>query len=96
MLRKSKPRTEVSNKVTLASLDQKLENFIEFMRQHSADDRAAFIKISESLDGNGKPGIKTRLEVMEVKEITRWRVFAALWGSISTIGVGLIIKFIGG
>jgi len=96
MLRKSKPPTEVSNKVTLATLDQKLENFIEFMRQHSQDDRSAFVKIFEALDGNGKPGLKTRLEVMEVKEVTRWRVFVALWSAVSAIGVGLIIKFIGG
>jgi hypothetical protein len=90
-------------KVTLASLDQKLESFMEMVKQHIEDDREFQHSLTSSLDGNGKPGLKTRLELAELKisqqlgvESDRKKWNTALWGIAVTALVGIITKFIAG
>jgi len=65
-------------KVTLTSLDQKLDSFMELVTKHM--DRT-----SEALDGNGKPGIKTRLELVEAQLKQANEAKKVGWGTIATI-----------
>ena len=85
--------------VTLASVDQKLESFMVLVVQHMADDTKRFDRIIEALDGNGKPGLKTRVELAEkeLEEVhaSRKRSLTAIWTTFATVAAALILAFLG-
>lgn len=90
-------------RVTLSSLDQKLESFMEMVKQHIEDDREFQHSLTSSLDGNGKPGLKTRVELAELRitqqlgvEADRKKWNMALWSIAVTALVGIVAKFIAG
>ena len=83
----------MASKVTLASLDQKLESFMELVKEHM--DRTSYV-----LDGNGKPGLKTRIEVNEkdiedIKE-SRSMHLKAVWSTITVVAGAVLLSFIKG
>lgn len=86
-------------RVTLASVDQKLESFMELVAQHIEDDTKRFDRIVEALDGNGKPGLKTRIELaekdLEEMQASRKRSLTAIWSTFATVAAALILAFLG-
>lgn len=78
------------------SKDDANERLIKLGAQHAAFDehlkenKRLLLEILETLNGNGHPGIKTRLDRLEGSEVRRTRasgfMFAAVWTAI----VGLI------
>lgn len=87
----------MASKVTLASLDQKLESFMAQVVQHMDQDNKMFDRIANVLDGNGKPGLKTRIEVAEghIEEIqtSRGRQAKAVWSTLVAVVGAIIISF---
>jgi hypothetical protein len=88
------------DRVTLATLDQKLEMFMEQVMHHMADDARLFEKIAIALDGNGKPGLKTRIEINEKNiddiKASRSMHIKAVWSTLTAVVAALIISFLKG
>ena len=86
------------SRVTLASLDQKLESFMDMMKEHIESDRLMFDKLVTSLDGNGKPGLKTRIELAESKvnelEASKDRQVKALWSTFVVVAGAIIVALL--
>jgi hypothetical protein len=87
-----------TSKVTLASLDQKLESFMDMMKEHIESDRVMFDKLISALDGNGKPGIKTRIEIaekdIESLEDSRNKQVKAIWSTLVVVVGAILISFL--
>jgi len=79
-----------NSRVTLASLDQKLDSFMEVVKQHME-------RTTEAIDGNGKPGLKTRIELTEkdVEELqaSRGRQIKAIWSTFVVVVGAIITSF---
>ena len=90
----------MAERVTLARLDEKLEGFMQQVLIHMDQDAKLFEKISTALDGNGHPGLKTRIEVAE-KELkavkaSKDQQTKAVWGTLVVVAGALLVKFIVG
>ena len=90
----------MANRVTLASLDQKLESFMELVKLHMEDDTKRFDRITASLEDNGKPGLRTRValaeqELDEVKA-SKSRQEKAVWSTLVVVAGAILVKFIVG
>ena len=79
-------------KVTLQTLDQKLDFLLESMRDHIRADETHFQKIGDVIDGNGTPGMKTRMDRIEQVEASRKWHIRTLWAAIVT---GVCTWFVG-
>jgi len=88
----------MAERVTLARLDEKLEGFMEQVLRHMEQDAKLFEKISYALDGNGKPGLKTRQELLEkdLEELkaSRGRHTKAVWSVLVVVAGAIVTKFI--
>ena len=84
-----------TKRVTLAVLAEKIDNLSEFLRQHSEEDRRQFEQIQRLLEGpEGQPGLKGRVDRLEVSESRRTRHIYALWGTFaSTVAAWIVAKF---
>jgi len=75
-----------SDKPTLARLDAKLEIMIQQVE-----------KLVYSLDGNGKPGLKTRIELAENDirdmEASKARQTKAVWSVLVFVAGAILVKF---
>ena len=90
----------MAERVTLARLDEKLEGFMQQVLVNMDQHARMFEKISVALDGNGKPGLKTRIEVAE-KELNAVKASKdqqtkAVWGTLVVVAGALLVKFIVG
>ena len=79
-------------KVTLATLDQKLDYVLSKLEEHANQDRLDFTNIHTALDGNGSPGLKMRVDRLEQIESNRKWHIRALWSAMVTGVVGYFLK----
>jgi len=86
----------VSDRVTLSSLDQKLDGFMVVVTKQ-------LDRLTEAVDGNGKPGLKTRIELVEARleshdegEKGRKTNMRLLWGAVLTALGSIAAKAIAG
>lgn len=72
-------------KVTLATLDQKLDSLHELVKGHVEQDEKKFEKLGELLYGNGNPdkGLITKVDRLEVAEGKRAWHLRALWTAVT-------------
>ena len=84
-----------TKRITLAVLAEKIDNLSELVRQHTIDDRQQFEHVWRLLEGpEGQPGLKGRLDRLEVSESKRTRHIYALWGTFaSTVAAWIVAKF---
>jgi len=78
-------------RVTLQTLDQKLDFLLEKLTEHSAKDVENFTNIQHSLDGNGGPGMKVRLDRIEQLESGRKWHIRTIWGAMMA---GMVAWFV--
>ncbi len=88
----------MGSKVTLASLDQKLESFMEMVKLHIEDDTKRFDRLTAALEDNGKPGLKTRLalaeqELGEVKA-SKSRQEKAAWSTLVVVVGAILVNYL--
>jgi len=85
------------SRVTLASLDEKLDGFMQQVFKHMEQDAKLFERIAYVLDGNGKPGLKTRIELTEkdVEDLkaSRGRQIKAIWSTFVVVVGAIITSF---
>jgi len=85
----------MESKLTLETLDQKIDFLLERLEEHAQQDRVDFTRINESLHGNGKPGMNLRLDRLEQTEKRRgkqiWVIFTALVGGVVS-WIGMLLK----
>ena len=79
-------------RVTLSTLDQKLDFLLSTLEKHVKTDDAHFERIGDVLDGNGTLGMKTRVDRLEQSESTRKWHIRTLWAAIVT---GVCTWFVG-
>lgn len=78
---------------TLESVETKLDLLVDLVKAHLADDKAAFDHLEEMLNGNGQPGLKTRLDRLEqTEEGRRWNL-RTIWAALVAIIVGWAFKW---
>lgn len=72
-------------KVTLATLDQKLDALHEMVKGHIEQDEKKFEKLGEILYGNGTPdkGLITQVDRLNVAEGKRAWHLRALWTAVT-------------
>lgn len=72
-------------KVTLATLDQKLDALHEMVKGHIEQDERKFEKLGEILYGNGDPNkaLITKVDRLEVAEGKRAWHLRALWTAVT-------------
>jgi hypothetical protein len=80
------------SKVTLITLDQKLDFLVNKLTEHIAQDQASFNQITYDLNGNGKPGLKTEVDRLVQTEVSRRWHFRAIWGAVVAAIIGWFIK----
>jgi len=90
----------MASRATLASIEQKLDSFVEQMQQYREDDKKTFAKLADAIYGNGKPGLTTRIElneaaIDEIKE-SRNRSLKAVWSTLVVVVGALILKILKG
>lgn len=74
------------SKVTLTQIDQKLSDLTDMVKLHIERDEKHFDKLWDRLDGTAEhPGLNTRLDRLEQKEVSRTKHFATLWAAIPVI-----------
>ena len=77
---------------TNAVIVERLEYLIKVVEAHIKDDQDNFAKIDEVFDGNGRPGMKTRVDRLEVADRDRTWHIRTLWVAI----LGGVISWLGG
>ena len=84
--------------VTNAELGRKLDELADAMKEHSARDEVQFDKILTIFNGNGIPGVKTRLDRLEIADATRrkreWWLWMALAGGAVTTLYTYILRWL--
>ncbi len=85
-----------NGKVTLTRLSDKLDNILNVLTLHVADDKAQFTEFRAVLLGlEDKPGLKGRLDRLEQTESNRRWHIRSLWGAFIAGGIALLFKWIG-
>ena len=82
--------------ITNAVLAEKIDNLIRLLTSHILADETSFHTITEFIDGNGKPGLKTRIDRVEQLEIDRRWQWKTVWGGLIATALGLIAKVVFG
>ena len=78
----------VTNQVLLTELN----NLTSLIQKHMDSDEKHFDQIYSFLDGNGKPGLKTRIDRMEQLEVNRKWHLGYLWTAMVS---GFVAFFFG-
>jgi len=84
--------------VTNAELGRKLDDAAKIMTSHMERDEHQFSAILEIFNGNALPGIKTRLDRLEIADANRrkheWWLWMALAGGAVTTLYTYILRWI--
>ena len=71
-----------TKRVTLGVLNEKLDHLTQLVQRHVESDERKFLDLHNLLEGPGdQPGIKGRLDRLEVAETSRTWHIRALWGA---------------
>jgi hypothetical protein len=86
----------MSKTITNTVLLTEIRNLTNLIQTHIIKDEKFQSTIEELLNGNGKPGLKTRVDRIEQIELSRKWSWKVAWTAIVGTAVGLIAKVIFG
>jgi len=85
----------MAKQVTNAVLAEKIDNLTLMLSEHSRADLLFQEKITHLVEGNGSPGMKTRLVLLEESEASRKMYRKLVVGAAGTAVAALIVALFG-
>lgn len=80
----------------LIRIEEQHKHLVTMLTGHIEQEEGWQEQMGEALNGNGKPGIKTRLDRLEQFHSGLVKHFMLIWGAVLTVVVPLVIEAIKG